>query len=120
MNHFINCITQKYATFSGRATREEFWMYILFLILAAIVVAGVDIAFGTFGGQYGTGLFSSLFDLALLLPTLAVMVRRLHDTDHRGWWVLVLLIPLVGWLVLLYFFGKASDEGENRFGAVAA
>ncbi len=108
MNYYIEC-WKKYVTFSGRARRKEYWMFVLFNILASIAVGVVD-------GILGTVMLGSLYSLAVLLPGLAVCVRRLHDTDRSGWWILISLIPIVGIIVLLVFMCLDSTPGENRFG----
>ena len=71
---------------------------------------------GTFDSKTGAGLLNSVFSLVVLLPGLGVSVRRLHDTDHSGWWLLILLVPLVGVIVLLIFLVRDSQPGSNRFG----
>jgi len=109
MNWYIGC-WKKYVEFSGRARRKEYWMFVLFNIIASIVANVIDVALGTM-------MIGSLYSLAVLLPSLAVAARRLHDTDRSGWWLLSALIPIVGWIVLLVFFCQNSKPGENRFGA---
>jgi uncharacterized membrane protein YhaH (DUF805 family) len=105
----------KYATFSGRASRSEFWWFVLFNLLVSIVLAIIDAAiFGV--GEQGTGPLGAIYSLAVFLPGLSVTVRRLHDTDRSGWWWWIILIPLVGFLVLLWFLVTAGTPGTNRFG----
>ena len=110
MNYYIDC-WKKYVEFSGRARRKEYWMFTLFNILAMIAAGVVDGIIGTAGTIYG------LYGLAALLPGLAVSVRRLHDTDRSGWWILIAFIPVVGAIILLVFTCLDSTPGENRFGA---
>lgn len=101
---------QKFADFSGRARRKEFWMFTL--------VVGVINAVLSVLGQMST-LFSIvgvLFALAVLVPALAVAVRRLHDTGRSGLWLLLNLIPFIGWIVVIYFCVLDSEPGQNRFG----
>ena len=93
----------KYATFSGRASRSEFWWWVLFLLLATAAAGIVN--------EKLTGLVS----LAVLLPNLAVTARRLHDIDRSGWWQLIGLIPIVGVLVMLYWCVQPA-AAANRFG----
>lgn len=108
MNWYLNALKNKYADFSGRAHRTEFWMFVLFNLIIAIVIAIVD-SFITGGLIYG------LYALAMLIPGFAVGARRLHDTDKSGWMLLLGLIPLVG-LVLIYFFVIDSQPGPNKYG----
>lgn len=108
----------KYAEFHGRAARPEYWWFVLFTILGNIAAGIIDAVFG-FRAD-GTGLVGGLFSLAMLLPSLAVASRRLHDIDRSFWWVLVGLIPVIGWLVLLYWFVQPGTSGSNRFGSAPA
>lgn len=116
---------RKYVTFSGRASRSEYWWWALFYVLLFVVAGILDsILFpGSTGVQagdgriaYSGGAISAIAGLALLLPSLAVTVRRLHDTDRSGWWVLISLIPLIGAIVLLFFLASKGTLGVNRFG----
>lgn len=109
MNWYLSC-WKKYVEFSGRARRQEYWMFVLFNILASVAMAIVDGVLGTNGALGG------LYSLAVLLPSLAVTFRRLHDTDRSGWWLLISLIPLIGAIVVLVFLCLDSKPGSNRFG----
>jgi uncharacterized membrane protein YhaH (DUF805 family) len=117
MKWFLEVLTKKYATFEGRARRKEYWYFILFYCIALVALAIVDVLAGTYSEEAEMGLFSALFVLATLIPMIAVTVRRLHDTDRSGWWVLISFIPLIGSLVLLVFAVLDSTPGANRFGA---
>jgi uncharacterized membrane protein YhaH (DUF805 family) len=109
MNWFIDVVTKKYATFTGRAHRTEYWMFVLVYFVIAIVLGVVDsIVTG--------GLLGGLFALALLVPSIAVAVRRLHDTSRSGWWLLIGFVPLVGFIVLLVFMCLDSTPGSNEYG----
>ena len=99
-----------YVKFDGRASRPAYWWWFLFTILVAVAASIIDAAIGSFG------VISGIAGLALLLPGLSVAIRRLHDTDHSGWWVLIGLIPIIGFIVLLFFYLRQSDPGENRYG----
>jgi len=110
MNWFV-AVIKKYAEFSGRARRKEYWMFVLFYFLIAIGIAIVE---GLLGSP---GIVGGLFGLALLVPSLAVTVRRLHDTARSGWWILIGLVPLVGFIVLLVFMCLEGSSGSNAFGA---
>lgn len=114
MKWFIHVI-KNYANFEGRARRQEYWMYILFVFLFSIVAGVID---GTLGltGEMGTGVFSSLFALFLILPSLSAGARRLHDTGKSGLWLFLYLLPVLGSLILLIFMVLPGDEGPNRYG----
>jgi uncharacterized membrane protein YhaH (DUF805 family) len=104
---------RNYVNFSGRATRSEFWYWVLFAVLASIAAGLIDIALF---GLEGSSAIESLVGLALFLPGLAVSVRRLHDLDRSGWWVLLGLIPLVGVIILIIWNCQRGTIGPNRFG----
>lgn len=108
----------KYVTFSGRAPRSEFWWFILFILVTNTVLSFLDgMLFGTAADGQPVSMLSAIFSLAVLLPSIAVGVRRLHDLDRTGWWYLLVLIPVLGGLILIFFFyiHKGTD-GPNRFG----
>jgi uncharacterized membrane protein YhaH (DUF805 family) len=107
---------RKYATFEGRARRKEYWFFMLGNFLAVVVLTVVDMALGTFNEQAEIGLFGGIYLLAVLIPSIAVTVRRLHDTDRSGWWLLIVFIPILGALVLLVFMILDGTPGTNRFG----
>lgn len=115
MNWFL-MVLKKYTVFSGRAQRAEYWYYILFYLLIYIGLAIADRVTGTFSAETGMGLLSGIFALGMLIPSLAVGVRRLHDTDRSGWWLLITLIPLIGGIVLLVFTVQDGTPGENKYG----
>ena len=101
------CLT-KYVDFNGRARRSEYWFFFLFNVMVSIVANIIDAAVGTTA-------ISLLAALALFLPSLAVAIRRLHDTSRSGWWVLIGLIPIVGWIILIVFYCQDS-HGDNKYG----
>jgi uncharacterized membrane protein YhaH (DUF805 family) len=101
----------KYATFQGRASRSEYWYFILFTVLVEVVVSVVSGVLGDLGS-----ILALLVILGLMLPGLAAAARRLHDIDRSGWWYLVVLVPLVGAIIVLIWFCKAGTPGANRFG----
>ncbi len=107
---------KKYAVFSGRSRRMEYWFFVLFNLIVAIVLALIDMLIGTFSAVQNIGLLSGIYGLAVLIPSLAVTVRRLHDIDRTGWWILINLIPLIGSIVLLVFSLLPGTPGSNRFG----
>lgn len=108
---------KKYADFQGRARRKEFWMYVLFLFIVGLLVGAVG---GVASGGDPTNplplSLTGIFWLATIIPNLAVAVRRLHDTDRSGWWILIGLIPVVGFIVLIVFYASAGTPGPNKFG----
>ena len=110
MNWYLEAL-KKYAVFSGRARRTEYWMFMLFNVIAGIILGIVDAILGT-GGVLG-----AIYALAVLIPGLAVSVRRLHDTSRSGWWLLIVLIPIIGPIVLLVFMFLDGTPGPNRFGS---
>jgi len=110
MNWYLDVLKNKYATFDGRARRKEYWMFFLFNILVAIGLGIVEALIGT------AGLIGGLYGLAVLIPGIAVTVRRLHDTSRSGWWILIVLIPAVGTLILLIFMVLDSQPGDNAYG----
>ncbi len=103
---------RKYVVFAGRARRPEYWYWVLFQVLVGI--AGTILDLSLF--QTAEGLFNALTSLALFLPGLAVTVRRLHDIDRPGWWILISIVPLVGAIVLLIMTCTRGTAGPNRFG----
>lgn len=115
MNWFMT-VLRKYAVFEGRARRREYWFFVLFYILISVVLAVVDRMLGTYDETYGMGALGALFCLGLLIPSIAVGARRLHDTGRSGWWLLVGFIPLIGVIVLLVFFVLDSQPGTNAYG----
>lgn len=110
-------VLRKYAVFTGRARRKEYWFFILFNIIVSIVLGFADGLMGTFSLDAGIGLLGGLYSLAVLLPSIAVSVRRLHDIGRSGWWLLIALIPIIGAIVLIVFFVLDSNADENEFGA---
>lgn len=123
---------KRYAKFSGRARPKEYWMYALFLLIAmlalSIIEAGLGIGSSSdwayrngwnmgAGASHEGGPLIGLFALGTFIPSLAVGVRRLHDTDRSGWWLLLAFIPIIGavWLLVLMVLG--GTHGQNRFGA---
>ena len=115
--HWYLEVLKKYAVFSGRARRKEYWMFALVNIIIAVLLGIIEAALGIRGGreQYQSVL-GGLYSLAVLLPTLGVTVRRLHDTGRSGWWILLSFIPLIGSLIVLFFLVQDSEPGEKRYG----
>lgn len=111
MNMFeaVGACFSKFATFSGRARRAEYWWFTLFNLIVGIVLAFAQ-------GDAEVGV-TDLYALVILLPSLAVTARRLHDTGRSGWWQLLAFVPVVGWIVLLIWYCQPSNVGHNIHGA---
>ncbi|MCX4626452.1 MULTISPECIES: DUF805 domain-containing protein [unclassified Streptomyces] len=109
MNYYTD-VLKKYTVFSGRARRQEYWMFTLFNLIALIIVAVLDNAIGTYPLLY------AIYALAVFLPGLAVGVRRLHDTGKSGWWMFIALVPLVGGIWLLVLMATEGQPQPNEYG----
>src|SRR5215217_4387371 len=109
-------VLKKYAVFDGRARRKEYWMFFLINFVIVVVLSLIDGLIGTFNPQAGVGLLQGLYSLAVLIPSIAATVRRLHDTGRTGWWILIGLIPVIGGIVLLIFMVLDSEPGTNEYG----
>jgi len=109
----IKSAFSQYATFSGRASRSEFWFFYLFLVIASFIAASIDALVLNNQNSYLT----LILFLATLIPLIAITTRRLHDTDRSGWWQLLSFIPLVGAIILIIWLCTASTPGSNRFGS---
>lgn len=105
-------VLKNYARFDGRSRRSEYWQFLLVNVIVALVLGVVD---GVLRKIVGFGMLGALYGLAVLIPGIAVSIRRLHDTDRSGWWLLLALVPLVG-LVLIWFMVEDSNAGTNRYG----
>ncbi len=112
MNWYLE-VLKKYAVFTGRARRMEYWMYFLGNIIIS-VIAMIAAVIPLIGGVIGILLL--LYCLAVMIPGIAVSIRRLHDTGRSGFWLLVVLVPIIGPIALIIFFVQDSDEGDNQFG----
>ncbi len=115
MEYYLK-VWKNYINFSGRARRTEYWMFVLFNVLASIMLVGIDVAIGIIFGLDYFLFFYPLYAFAVFLPAFAVTVRRLHDTGVSGWMLLLGLIPFAGGIILLVFYLLDSQEGANRFG----
>ena len=109
---YKTCLLNKYATFSGRASRSEYWYFFLFLVLLAIVTSIIDAAI--FPGNELMPTYS-IFSLLTIIPSISAAARRLHDVDRSGWWQL-LYFTIIGSLLVLYWLIKKSDSGNNKHG----
>ena len=123
MNWYL-AVIKKYAEFSGRARRKEYWMFVLFNLIFLFAAAVLDNIFGTtfkFESGYGSqampyGWLYMLYAFALVIPGLAVCVRRLHDVGKSGWMLLIVFIPFIGAIWLLVLYCTAGDQGDNKYG----
>ena len=111
MDYFLDAYRQ-FVNFQGRASRKQYWMFYLFYVIFYIICAVFDDLLQT------GGLLMALFALVSILPSIAIVTRRLHDIDKSGWWQLLVFIPVIGAIVLLVFLVMKGTETENRFGSV--
>ena len=110
MEWYLKVVKDNYANFSGRARRAEYWYFFLFNVLISIGLAIVDSVLGT------NSVLGGIYSLAVLIPSIAVGARRLHDTGRSGWWLLIGLIPIIGAIVLLVFLVQDSSFDRNEYG----
>ena len=115
MGWYIEAL-KKYAVFGGRSRRKEYWYFVLFSLIVSLVLSAIDALLGTFSSSTNVGLLGGIYGLAIIIPSIAVSVRRLHDIDRTGWWVLIGLVPVIGTIVLLVFAVLDGTPGQNRFG----
>ena len=118
----LKAFWSNYSNFKGRYRRSEYWFIELFLVITNVVVAVVDLALmnwdvDRFIANGGGGIVGLIWILATIVPAIAVLIRRLHDTNRSGWWALIYLVPLAGAIVLLVFTVEDSNKGDNRYGA---
>lgn len=118
----VRSVFSNYANFRGRAPRSEFWWFVLFTLIANLVLSIIDslivapiLGFSPFSDN-GARPLSALFSLGVFIPSLAVGARRLHDTGRSAWWLLIGLVPLIGWLIFVYFAVQPSEEVTNEYG----
>ena len=113
MGEAVASCFKKFATFKGRAGRPEFWWFFLFVLIVGIVLVVIDILiFGVDGAAW----LSNLWFLGTTIPSISVGARRLHDTNRSAWWILLILIPLIGAIAFWILCALKGTEGENRFG----
>lgn len=106
-------VLKKYADFSGRATRSEYWYFVLFNFLISFAISFIGVL--GVNSSIVSGL-SLLYAVAVIVPAFAVMFRRLHDTNHSGWWWLIAGIPVIGWIIFTVFMVTDSDPAVNKYG----
>ncbi len=115
MNWYLAAL-KKYAVFSGRARRMEYWMFALFNFIISIALYVIDGLITGFSLETHSSILQTIYGLAVLLPSLAVGVRRLHDTGRSGWWLLIALVPIIGVIVIIIFTVQDSQPGANQYG----
>lgn len=115
MNWFLKAL-QNYTGFSGRAQRSEYWYFILFFLIFYIALVLVDRVLGTWSAKHEIGLLSTLFALGLIVPSIAVAARRLHDIGMSGWWQLISLVPIIGPIIMIVLCAKDSQPDANAHG----
>ncbi|WP_127956971.1 DUF805 domain-containing protein [Serratia microhaemolytica] len=116
MNWYL-AVLKKYACFSGRARHKEYWYFVLFQLIAILLISFLERTFAVANPEVYAGWYTAFYILLTLIPFLAVQVRRLHDANFSGWWALIHLIPFIGQLVMLIFALLPGTVGENRYGA---
>lgn len=109
MHYYLEAL-RKYAVFGGRSRRSEYWFFTLFNIIISIGLAFIESLIGL------VGVLGGLYSLGVLVPSIAVSIRRLHDIGKSGWWLLIGLIPFIGFIVLIVFAATDSQPGDNQFG----
>ncbi|MEC4113010.1 DUF805 domain-containing protein [Myroides pelagicus] len=110
MEWYLKVIKEHYADFNGRARRQEYWMFVLFNTLIGIAIGVVEYIIGT-------NFIGTVYSLAVLVPSIAVAVRRLHDIGKSGWMYLLVLLPIIGWIILIVWFATEGNAGANEYGA---
>lgn len=118
----LKAFWSNYTNFKGRARRSEYWFIQLFLVLTNLAVAAIDLALmdgdvDRFIANGGGGIVGLIWIVVTIVPAIAVLIRRLHDTSRSGWWALIGLVPIAGAIVLLVFTVEDSKQGDNKYGA---
>ena len=113
MNWYID-VLKKYAVFSGRASRKEYWMFTLFSVVICVLLRLIELAIG--GEVEEAEILVGIYSLGIVIPSIAVTVRRLHDTGRSGWWVPIGIVPIIGTIVLVVFTVQGSQQGDNQHG----
>lgn len=117
---------KRWSDFNGRSRRKEYWMFLLFNVIVSIVLGIIDMLIGTYSMNTGVGVLSGVYMLVVLIPGIAVTIRRLHDTGRSGWWILIALVPIIGgiWLLVLMFLDSQKESNQwgpsPKYGAAAA
>lgn len=115
MSWFLKALRQ-YVVFGGRSRRKEYWYFLLVYLLIYMVLGAIDTLFGWFNKEAGFGLLSGVFMATMILPSLSVAARRLHDIGYSAWWLLLGLLPFLGGLALMIMAALPGTRGDNRYG----
>ena len=116
IKYYLNAMQNNYANFSGRARRSEYWYFLLCYYIITILAVIIDNTFGLAMDMLGYGLITVLVALVHIIPSLSLVVRRLHDVEKSGWFYLISLIPLVGFIWLIVLYCTEGTKGENKYG----
>lgn len=108
-------LREKYTDFSGRAMRSEFWWFVLFVFIVSSILSLIDMMLFS-GVLEDIGPLNAMFSLIMLIPSIAVTARRLHDIGKSGWWQLLFLIPIIGFLIIVWWAATKGDDGPNEYG----
>lgn len=121
MNWYIEVI-KKYAVFSGRASRKEYWTFFLINAIISMAIKYLEKMLGLsmveLSPNLNVGIFHAIYLLWIFIPSIAVMVRRLHDIDRKGEWVFIAILPIIGWIWVFILVAKEGDVAENKYGPV--
>jgi len=115
MNWYLE-VLKKYADFNGRARRKEYWMFFLFNVIFVFIAMTLDNMLGLSDATTGLGPLYGIYSLAMIIPSIAVAVRRLHDVNKSGWWMFISLVPIIGGIWLLVLMFTESKPGTNQYG----
>ena len=116
MNNFILCMTKRFFKFSGRASKQEYWMFFLFMMMCYAIGIALDMSLGLWNSEEAIGLFSGILIFVFFIPYISLTARRFHDINKSGWFQLIFLIPAIGWIAWLIWMCTAAVNDKNRFG----
>ena len=116
MNNFILCMTKRFFKFSGRASKQEYWMFFLFMTIFYAIAIVIDINLGSWNREESIGLFSGILIFVYFIPFTALTARRFYDINKSGWFQLIFIIPLIGFIAWLIWMCTDAVNNKNRFG----
>lgn len=116
MDWYIS-VLKNFKDFESRAQLAEYWYFVLFSVIISVALTFVDGAIGLYDPSLGLGLLSGIYTLVVFVPGIAVAVRRLHDIGKSGWWLLIVLIPIIGLIIVIFFMVQNSAPGKNEYGS---